>query len=213
MRKAMLFSCLLTLLCAPARTESDFVSLIQHQDLKDWVYVGEGPNRYSLHEGVLVCPAEEKGNLFSPNEYSNFVLSFEFRFEEGGNNGIAIRSPLRKDAHLSGIEIQILDDQAPRYQGIVKPVQYHGSIYGAVAAKRGFLKKLGEWNTQEIRADRRHIRVTLNGSVIVDANLDSVTDPEILREHPGLQRSQGHVGFLGHSSRVEFRNLRIKELK
>jgi Domain of Unknown Function (DUF1080) len=71
----------------------------------------------------------------------------------------------------------------------------------------------GEWNTQEIRADRRHIRVTLNGSVIVDANLDSVTDPEVLREHPGLQRSQGHVGFLGHSSRVEFRNLRIKELK
>jgi hypothetical protein len=186
--------------------------LLNGKNLTEWIYVGDGAGNYFLEDGVLVCPAEESGNLFSRSTYSNFVLRFEFRLQEASNNGVAIRSPLRKDAHLTGIEIQILDDQGPRYQGIVKPVQYHGSIYGAVAAKRGFLKKVGEWNEQEIRADGRQIQVTLNGTVIVDASLDTVTDPALLREHPGLLRSTGHIGFLGHRSRVEFRNLQIKEL-
>ncbi len=199
-------------LCSSAVAEKGFIPLLKGESLDTWIYVGEGPNGYSVQDGILICPAEEKGNLFTRTEYSDFVLGFEFRLEEGGNNGVAIRSPLRKDAHLTGMEIQILDDQAPRYKDIVQPVQYHGSIYGVVPAKRGFLKKAGEWNLQEIRAEGRHIRVTLNGTVIVDADLGAVTDPEILSEHLGLQRSQGHIGFLGHSSRVEFRNMRIKEL-
>jgi Domain of Unknown Function (DUF1080) len=199
--------------CFPTIAEKDFALLPNGKNLDSWIYVGEGSNGYSVQDGVLICPAEEEGNLFSPKEYSDFVLGFEFRLQEASNNGVGIRSPLRKDAHLSGIEIQILDDQAPRYQGIVQPVQYHGSIYGVVPAKRGFLRKVGEWNDQEIRAEGRHIRVTLNGAVIVDADLGSVMNPDILREHPGLLRSKGHIGFLGHRSRVEFRNIRIKELR
>jgi hypothetical protein len=200
------------LISSSARASDRFVSLLNDNNLEDWIYVGDGPNGYSLQDGVLVCPAEESGNLFSRREYSNFVLRFEFRLQEASNNGVAIRSPLRKDAHLTGMEIQILDDQAPRYQGIIKPVQYHGSIYGVVGAKRGFLKKVGDWNEQEIGADGRRIRVTLNGVVIIDADLSTITDPDILREHPGLLRSNGHIGFLGHRSRVDFRNIRIKEL-
>ena len=53
----------------------------------------------------------------------------------------------------------------------------------------------------------------VNGKVIVDANLDTVTDPAILKRHPGLARTSGHIGFLGHGTRVEFRNLTLKELK
>jgi hypothetical protein len=34
----------------------------------------------------------------------------------------------------------------------------------------------------------------------------------VLKKHPGLARSKGHIGFLGHGSRVEFRNIEIKEL-
>ena len=32
------------------------------------------------------------------------------------------------------------------------------------------------------------------------------------REHPGLLRTTGHIGFLGHGSVVKFRNIRVKEL-
>jgi hypothetical protein len=32
------------------------------------------------------------------------------------------------------------------------------------------------------------------------------------KEHPGLLRESGHIGFLGHGSNVQFRNIRIKDL-
>ena len=82
-----------------------------------------------------------------------------------------------------------------------------------MTAPAGALKPAGTWNTEEIMADGRHIKVTLNGMVIVDANLDDVKDEAILRKHPGLARTGGRIGFLGHGSRVEFRNLKVKELK
>jgi hypothetical protein len=71
---------------------------------------------------------------------------------------------------------------------------------------------VGEWNEQEVVADGRHVTVTLNGTVIVDADLDAVKDPAILSKHPGLLRDKGHIGFLGHGSPLAFRKIRIKEL-
>ena len=109
------------------------------------------------------------------------------------------------------MEIQVFDNEAPQYKDL-RPAQYHGSVYDVIPAKRGFLKKTGDWNKEEILAQGRRIKVTLNGTVILDANLDSVTDPAVLKKHPGLARASGHMGFLGHRSLVEFRNIRIKEL-
>jgi hypothetical protein len=110
------------------------------------------------------------------------------------------------------MEIQILDHDDPQYKGWLKPAQHHGSIYDVVPAKTGFLKPLGEWNYEEITANGRQITVKLNGTMIVDANLDDVKDPVLLKKHPGLARTDGHIGFLGHGSHVEFRNIRIKDL-
>ena len=30
--------------------------------------------------------------------------------------------------------------------------------------------------------------------------------------HPGLKRTSGHIGFLGHGDEVHFRNIRVKPL-
>ena len=151
------------------------------------------------------------GRLLTDKEYTNFILRFEFKLEDGSNNGIAIRAPLDGDAAYSGMEIQVLDDYASKYAGL-RPAQYHGSIYDVVPAKRGALKKAGEWNEEEIIADGRHIQVTLNGQTIVEANLNEITDAKTLVKHPGLFREHGRVGFLGHNDYVEFKNIRIKEL-
>jgi hypothetical protein len=88
----------------------------------------------------------------------------------------------------------------------------HGSIYGVVAAKPHSQKPLGEWNTEEITARGRNIKVVVNGKTIVDANLNEITNVAILQRHPGLLRPRGHIGFLGHTEYAEFRNIRIKEL-
>lgn len=193
------------------RDAEGFVSLFDGKSLAGWTLVNKKGPGYVVEDGLLVCPADGGGNLYTTKEYSDFVLRFEFRLAPGGNNGVGLRAPLMGDAAYVGMEIQILDDDAPEYANL-RPEQYHGSVYDLFAAKRGATKKAGEWNTEEIVCDGRHVKVTLNGQVIVDANLDDIKDPEKLKKHPGLARTMGHVGFLGHGTRVEFRNIMLRDL-
>lgn len=200
---------------ATAQNEKDekgFVPLFDGQSLKGWTLVkGRGPG-YLVKDGTLICPLEGGGNLFTEKEYANFILRFEFKTEPGGNNGVGIRAPLEGDAAYQGMEIQILDDGHPKYKGQIKSEQHHGSVYNVIPARTGFLRPAGEWNTEEIRAQGSRIRVTLNGVIILDADLNLVQEEAVLKKHPGLRRKSGHIGFLGHGSLVEFRNIRLKVL-
>ncbi|NUQ65629.1 MAG: DUF1080 domain-containing protein [Pirellulales bacterium] len=189
--------------------QEGFVSLFDGKTLEGWQGSTGG---YVPESGVLVCQPKGGGKLFTTKEYGNFILRFEFKLEPGGNNGIAIRSPLEGRPSRDGMEIQILDDDHPKYAKL-GTYQYHGSIYGMVPAKRGHLRPAGEWNTQEIVCDGSRIQVTLNGAVIVDADLKEITDPTLDGyPHPGRHREKGFLGFIGHGTRVEFRKIRVKEL-
>ncbi len=121
------------------------------------------------------------------------------------------------------MEIQILDHDGAAYHGDalmangekqrltwLKPWQFHGSVYGIYPAKIGYLKPVGEWNTETIVVIEDHIMVILNGAVIVDVFLDDVT-PVDGTPHPGKNNRQGHLVLAGHDDRVEFRNLQISD--
>lgn len=211
-----------------AHTQEDgFTSLFNGRDLTGWVYGRRGNGAehrsgkgYQVENGVIFSTREDGGNLFTEKQYSDFVLRFEFRLTENANNGIGIRAPLEGDAAYAGMEIQVLDDTGSEYRNL-RPAQYHGSIYNMFPARRGFQKPLGEWNAQEITANGRRITVVLNGTTIVDANLEDVKDEALLAKQRDLSRpegsrgianTRGHIGLLGHGTRVEFRNIRIKEL-
>lgn len=194
--------------------EQGFVSIFNGKNTAGWVYGGKekAGKGYQAKDGVLFCTEHDGGKLMTEKEYGDFAFRFEFRLEPNSNNGIGIRAPLEGDAAYAGMEIQVLDDSGSDYKRL-RPSQFHGSIYDVVPAKRGALKPVGEWNSQEILAKGRRITVTLNGTTIVDANLDDIKDAAVLKKHPGLARARGHIGLLGHGTRVEFRNLRVKELK
>jgi hypothetical protein len=167
--------------------QEGFTSLFDGKTLAGWQGDTAG---YEAKDGVLVCTKQGR-RLQTEKAYGSFVLRFDYRLQPGGNNGVDIR----------GMEIQILDDEAPKHAKL-KPCQYHGSIYCHVPAERGHQNPVGEWNEQEILVDGRHVKVTLNGAVIVDAETD----------HPALAKPKGPIGFKGHHEHVEFRNLRIREL-
>ena len=198
-----------------AATEEGFTPLFNGKDLTGWVYASGKPvgKGYQVKDGVLFCTDKDGGNLFTEREYADFAFRFEFKLEDSGNNGVGIRSPMKGDPAYVAMEIQILDDNGKQWNNKLRPAQYHGSIYDVVPAKRGALKPAGEWNSEEIIAKGRQITVKLNGQTIVDANLDDIKDEAVLKKHPGLKNTSGHIGFLGHGSHVEFRNIRIKELK
>jgi len=194
--------------------EPGFQSLFDGQSLAGWKLMDQRGGGYGVTNGVIYCALGGGGNLMTEKEYSDFILRFEFKLEDGSNNGVGIRAPLAGDAAYVGMEIQILDEGAADRGkwGKLRPEQYHGSIYGVVAAKKGALRPPGEWNTEEITAQGRRITVVVNGITIVDTDLNDLNDPYKIAKHPGLFRERGHVGFLGHNDYMEFRNIRIKEL-
>ncbi|MCK9410844.1 MAG: DUF1080 domain-containing protein [Prolixibacteraceae bacterium] len=170
---------------------------------------------YEVKNGEIVLNIDNgpsHGNLFTQGEYKDFTFRFEFQLTPGANNGLGIRAPLQGDAAYIGMELQILDDDAPIYAQL-QPYQYHGSVYGVIPAKRGSLKPTGEWNYEEVVVKGNNVKVILNGNVITDGDIATASRNGTLdhREHPGLLRTTGHIGFLGHGSIVKFRNIRVKE--
>jgi len=170
---------------------------------------------YAAEDGVILVNPKEgnHGNLYTEKEYSDFVFRFEFQLTPGANNGLGIHTPLEGDAAYVGKELQILDNTADIYKDL-QSYQYHGSVYGVIPAKREFLKPVGDWNYEEVIVKGDDIKITLNGTVIVDGNMKEASKNGTAdhKEHPGLLRHKGYIGFLGHGSELKFRNIRIKEL-
>jgi len=226
--RSNLFFCLLTpavvfISCTSSKNMMDnrlskkektegYQSLFDGKSMDQWT---GATDTYLPENGTITIHPEKGsgGNLYTKNEYSDFDFRFEFQLTPGANNGVGIRTPLQGDAAYVGMEIQILDNDAPEYKDL-HPYQYHGSIYGVVPAKRGYLKPVGQWNSEEIIARGPKIKVILNGTVITDADITEARQNGTMdgKQHPGLKRDKGHIGFLGHGSVVHFRNIRVKDL-
>jgi hypothetical protein len=170
---------------------------------------------YAVEDGAIVVKPSggSGGNLYTEQEYGDFELRFEFMLTPGANNGLGIRTPTKGDAAYVGMELQILDNEAEKYRNL-KPYQYHGSVYGVMPAKRGFLKPTGDWNQQTVVAKGSRIQVILNGETILDGDIReaSANGTADGNKHPGLLNPKGHIGFLGHGDVVKFRNFRIRSM-
>jgi outer membrane protein assembly factor BamB len=184
-------------------------SVFNGQDLTGWQ--GDVDN-YEVVDGAIVCKQGEGGNLLTKDEYADFQVQFEFRLPPGGNNGLAIRFPGEGRPHLHGMcELQVIDSEHEKYAKL-DARQYHGSAYGMVPAHRGFLRETGQWNHQLVTVQGSKIKVELNGFVILDADLSTVTEFMGDYEHPGLKLKRGYFGFAGHNDPVAFRKILIREL-
>jgi hypothetical protein len=190
--------------------DASFTSIFNGKDFTGW----QGPTEnYEVVDGTVRCRPDKGGTIFTAKEYTDFVVRLEFKLPPAGNNGLAIRYPGKGDTAYEGMcEIQTLDNSSPKYEKL-DPRQFHGSVYGMVAAKKGYLRPVGEWNYQQVTVKGSRIIVELNGTIITDADVSKVTEFMADSPHPGKDRTSGHFGFAGHGDAVQYRAVRIKELK
>ena len=186
-----------------------FARLFDGKTLDGWA--GAADN-YEVVDGTIRCQAGKGGVLYFDKTYADFVARVEYQVPPGGNNGLAIRYPgIGDTAYLGMCELQVLDDSASKYAKL-DPRQYCGSVYGIVAAKRGFTRPVGAWNFEQVTVKGPRITVELNGTVIVDADVSQIHEFMASSPHPGKDRTSGFFGFAGHNDPVAFRNVSVKPL-
>ena len=191
-----------------------FTALFNGTDLKGWKATGK-MDQWDVEKGMIVCKGGGGGWLLTEKDYSDFEFRCEYRWaKEGGNSGVALRTPEKGDPAYQGMEIQLIDDE--NWEKINKfklaDYQHTGSIYDVQPAKSQANKPIGEWNEVKIVCKGRKVTIEQNGKELVNANLDDYK-AKADKNHPGLKRDSGKVGFQSYNIRVEFKNVYIKELK
>lgn len=179
------------------------------------------------NEAMVFYPRKdsEKGtsfNLVSKNEYTDFVLSLEWKISEGGNSGIfwgVKELPNLRQPYETGPEIQVLDnDKHP--DGKNGTSHQAGALYDMVSPSTDATKPVGEWNTCVITVNHKDEEgsVVLNGTEIVtfpvgnDAWNAMVSKSKFADWEYFGKYTTGKIGLQDHGDVVSYRNIKIKEL-
>jgi hypothetical protein len=194
-------------------TGKDGAAIWNGKDFDGWA----GPvENYEIADGAIRCKAGKGGTIWQKDELTDFIAQVEFKLPKGGNNGLAIRYGGTGDTAYAGMcELQVLDDDYEKATGQqIDPRQAHGSVYGVIAAQRGYQHPIGEWNFEEVTVKGSRIKVELNGTVILDGDVSKVDPASVMggHVHEGINRTKGFFGFAGHNDPVAFRAIRIKKI-
>jgi hypothetical protein len=186
--------------------------------LDDWMTNLEKPSATPVQEGAI-NPHKSGGYMvIHKQDWSDFILAFDFKLSPKCNSGVFIRTfPLKprdgKDIGYNGIEVALDDTTTAGFHD-------SGALYDLVAPKTNAMKPVGEWNHMQITCDKNLIRVELNGKTVTETDLDQWTEKNkrpdgsdhkfdiAFKEHP----RHGYLGFQDHGGNCWFKNVKLKPL-
>ncbi|WP_289063623.1 DUF1080 domain-containing protein [uncultured Zobellia sp.] len=183
---------------------------------------------WKIEDGAMVFypPADRKKgdafNLVTEKEYTDFILSLEWKISEGGNSGVfwgVNETPELSEAYQTGPEVQVLDNE--KHPDAKNGTTHQaGSLYDMVAPSEDVTKPVGEWNTMVITVNHKEQKgsISLNGTDIVDFPVGNemwnvmVSKSKFADwDHFG-KFTTGKIGLQDHGDKVAFKNIKIKEL-
>jgi len=154
---------------------------------------------YEVTDGALAVKKGKMGTLHTALALTDFAVRMEFKLPAGGNSGVTLRYSGEGNPSLNSLcEIQVIDDTDNRHT-YLEPSQKNGSALKLVAGFTGYLRPVGEWNYQEITVVGNHVKVELNGTVVLDSDLPQRRKFE-----------SGYLGIVGQLDPVYYRNIAIK---
>jgi len=191
-----------------------FVDLFNGRDLTGWRTPEGSDVAWSGEDGVLRASGVARGWLFTDHEFFDFELQLEYRLGNGANGGLVFRAPNLpasfgpNDPSHRGLEIQLADDAGLPADSPAD--RRSGALWGIVGPAAATNQMIEQWNSLSVTARGRRVAVVINGTAVLNANLDDYRDK--LEQFPGLQRTVGCIGLQAYAGRFEVRNLRIKPL-
>jgi Domain of Unknown Function (DUF1080) len=176
---------------------------------------------WKVEDGVLQLDpkAPDQGDLVTDKEYENYELWLEWKISPEGNSGIIFgvhEDTTLKETYLSGIEMQVLDNE--KAEDNKKANHLAGSLYDMKAPSASVAKPAGEWNVAKISKKDGHLIFWLNGTEIINVQMGSPEWQELLNNSKFktwanfAKYPKGKIALQDHGHVVAFRSIEIREL-
>jgi hypothetical protein len=201
-----------------------------HPDTQEWTGLfatdlsnAQAPEGVWAWKNGELTPKDKDEVIWTKKEYENFILDLEFNLEPAANSGVLVYCSDLGNWIPNTLEIQLLDDGAPKWANI-PPNWKCGGIFGHSVPLKSAVKKPGEWNRMTIRCQGPRISVLLNGDLVTDINMKdwksgkkSPDGNDIVEFEPrplAEMATKGRIGLQGAHGGIptHFRNLKIKLL-
>jgi hypothetical protein len=193
-------------LSAPMPNE---IRLFNGRDLSGWRAYLSGDAQmqdvWRVSDGVLICRGNPAGYIYTEDDYTNYVLKLEWRFDPAkgaGNSGVLLRLIGEHKVWPRSVEAQLQSGNAGDFWNIDKfPMKTDPQrTRGRNTKKTHFAEyPLGEWNEYEIIVD--------GGAVILSVNGEELNRAGDVWETPGK------IGLQSEGAEIHFRNIRLAPIK
>lgn len=203
-----------------AEQKAGWQLLFNGKDLTGWKCNNGKEIATKIEENCLV-PFKSGGYIIIHEKpFGDFIFKCDVRWEDPRcNSGIFFRVEEPTNPVHTGFEVQVMaGDKTGKHQ--------LGAVYDLVSSSKNAGKKIGEWNSVQIKCKGPHISVMVNGEVVSKMNCDDFDKPGLCpdgQKHKyklaGKPRAvkdfarKGFLGFQDHGHKVWYRNVKVLELE